>query len=212
MSRVGFYGKDQSDRRTNVARFCDLTCTLELWTGTCLASTETADSSHVRLQISALGLIFAISHGWSLSEGFCRFFESKGFLFEFYFFVAYLFESSFDSMMINTIPPGCRGSLAASRPATDRDLAILPGLPGGIVYISGISDSLSTSRQLFSVPMFWPELPWCLSSPWKRLGKSWSKRWNWQKVFCWCSGRVWNQRLSMVQEKKQLISGMLKIL
>ena len=42
-----------------------------------------ADSSHVRLQISALGLIIAISHGWSLSEGFCCFFESKTFLFEF---------------------------------------------------------------------------------------------------------------------------------
>ena len=46
-----------------VASFCDLTCTFELWTGTCLASTEAADSSHVRLQISAQGLILAISHG-----------------------------------------------------------------------------------------------------------------------------------------------------
>ena len=45
-------------------------------------------------------------------------------------------------MMINTISPGSRGSLAASRPATaalgpaGRDLAILPQLPGEIVYIS----------------------------------------------------------------------------
>ena len=63
MSHVCNHGTDQSDRRTNVARFCDLICTLELWTGTCFASTESADSSHVRLQISALGRIFAISHG-----------------------------------------------------------------------------------------------------------------------------------------------------
>ena len=63
MSHVCNHGTDQSDRRMNVARFCDLTCTLELWTGTCFASTESADSSHVRLQISALGRIFAISHG-----------------------------------------------------------------------------------------------------------------------------------------------------
>ena len=50
MSHVCNHGTDQSDRRMNVARFCDLTCTLELWTGTCFASTESADSSHVRLQ------------------------------------------------------------------------------------------------------------------------------------------------------------------
>ena len=38
-------------------------------------------------------------------------------------------------MMINTISPGSRGSFAASRPATAaRDLAILPLLPGEIVY------------------------------------------------------------------------------
>ena len=48
MSHVRNHGTDQSDRRMNVARFCDLTCTLELWTGTCFASTESADSSHVR--------------------------------------------------------------------------------------------------------------------------------------------------------------------
>ena len=46
------------------------------------------------------------------------FFELKSFLFEFYFFELYLFESSIGSMMINTISPGSRGSLAASRPAT----------------------------------------------------------------------------------------------
>ena len=114
MSRVCDHGTDQSDRRMNVARFCDLTCTLELWTGTCFASTESADSSHVRLQISALGLIFAISHGWK----FLSFFELKSFLFEFYSFELSLFESSIGSMMINTISLGSRGSLAASRPAT----------------------------------------------------------------------------------------------
>ena len=38
-------------------------------------------------------------------------------------------------MMINTIPPGSRGSLAAFRAAVaGRDLAILPRLPGEIVY------------------------------------------------------------------------------
>ena len=63
MSRVCNHGTDQSDRWMDVARICDLKCTLELWTGTCFASTESADSSHVRLQISALGRIFAISHG-----------------------------------------------------------------------------------------------------------------------------------------------------
>ena len=73
MSHVCNHGTDQSDRRMNVARFCDLTCTLELWTRTCFASTESADSSHVRLQISALGLIFAISHGWK----FLSFFRAK---------------------------------------------------------------------------------------------------------------------------------------
>ena len=72
-----------------------------------------------------------------MAESFCRFFELKSFLFEFYFFELYLFESSISSMMINTIPPGSRGSLAASRPAAvaGRDLAILPRLPGEIVYI-----------------------------------------------------------------------------
>ena len=82
-----------------------------------------------------------------MAESFCRFFELKSFLFEFYFFELYLFESSIGSMMINTISPGSRGSLAASRPATAalgpaalgaavacRDLAIPPRLPGEIVY------------------------------------------------------------------------------
>ena len=116
MSHVCNHGTDQSDRRMNVARFCDLTCTLELWTGTCFASTESADSSHARLQISALGLIFAISHGWKFVVFF--FFELKSFLVEFYFFELSLFESSIGSMMINTISPGSRGSLAASWPAS----------------------------------------------------------------------------------------------
>ena len=72
-----------------------------------------------------------------MAESFCRFFELKSFLFEFCFFELYLFESSIGSMMINTISPGSRGSLAASRPATaGRDLAILPQLPGEVVYIS----------------------------------------------------------------------------
>ena len=53
-----------------------------------------------------------------MAESFCRFFELKSFLFELYFFELYLFESSIGSMMINTISPGSRGSLAASRPAT----------------------------------------------------------------------------------------------
>ena len=53
-----------------------------------------------------------------MAESFCRFFELKGFLFEFYFFELYLFELSIGSIMINTISPGSRGSLAASRPAT----------------------------------------------------------------------------------------------
>ena len=71
-----------------------------------------------------------------MAESFCRVFELKSFLFEFYFFELYLFESSIGSMMINTISPGSRGSLAASRPATAaRDLAILPRLPGEIVYL-----------------------------------------------------------------------------
>ena len=69
--------------------------------GTCSASTESADSSHAMLQISALVLIFAISHGWSLSEGFCSFFESKRFLFEFYFFEVYLLEGSFWYCRVN---------------------------------------------------------------------------------------------------------------
>ena len=73
MSHICNHGTDQSDRRMNVARFCDLTCTLELLTRTCFASTESADSNHVRLQISALGLIFAISHGWK----FLSFFRAK---------------------------------------------------------------------------------------------------------------------------------------
>ena len=73
MSHVCNHGTDQSDRRMNVARFCDLICTFELWTETCFASTESADSSHVRLQISTLGLIFAISHGWK----FLSFFQAK---------------------------------------------------------------------------------------------------------------------------------------
>ena len=30
-SRVCYHGTDQSDRRTNIARFCDLTCTLDLY-------------------------------------------------------------------------------------------------------------------------------------------------------------------------------------
>ena len=101
------------------------TCTLDLWTGTCFASTESADSSHVRLQISALGLIFAISHGWK----FLLFFELKSFLFEFYFFELYLSESSIGSMMINTISPGSRGSLAASRPTTAALRPAALGLP-----------------------------------------------------------------------------------
>ena len=42
-------------------------------------------------------------------------------------------ESCFGSMMINTIPPGSRGSLAA---VAGRDLAIVPRLPGEIVYIA----------------------------------------------------------------------------
>ena len=125
MSHVCNHGTDQSDRRMNVARFCDLTCTLELWTGTCFASTESDDSSHVRLQISAPGLIFAISHGWK----FLPFFELKIFLFEFYFFELSLFESSIGSMMINTISPGSRGSLAASRPATASLRPAALGLP-----------------------------------------------------------------------------------
>ena len=52
------------------------------------------------------------------------------------FFEVYLFESSFvGSKMINTFPPVSLGSLAASRPATAaRNLAILPRMPGEIVY------------------------------------------------------------------------------
>ena len=84
MSHVCNHGTDQSDRRMNVARFCDLTCTFELWTGTCFASTESADSSHVRLQISALGRIFAISHGWK----FLSFFRAKKLSFRVLFFRA----------------------------------------------------------------------------------------------------------------------------
>ena len=114
MSHVCNYGTDQSDRRMNVARFCDHTCTLELWTGTCFASTESTDSIHVRLQISALGRIFAISHGWK----FLSFFRAKELSFRVLFFELYLFESSIGSMIINTISPGSRGSLAAFRPAT----------------------------------------------------------------------------------------------
>ena len=65
MSRVCNHGTDQSDRWTNVARFCDLTCTLDLWTGPCSASTELADSSHAILQISAQGLIQCIQNFFS---------------------------------------------------------------------------------------------------------------------------------------------------
>ena len=127
MSHVCNHGTDQSDRRTNVARFCDITCSLDLWTGTCSASTESADSSHAILLISTLGLIFALSHGWSLREGFCLFFQVQNVsLRVLFFFEVYLFESSFGSMMINTIFPGSQGSLAA---VADRDLAILPWLP-----------------------------------------------------------------------------------
>ena len=58
--------------------------------------------------------------GWYLqshiAESFCRFFELKSVLFEFYFFKFYLFESSIGSKMINTISPGSRDSLAASPP------------------------------------------------------------------------------------------------
>ena len=84
MSHVCNHGSDQSDWRINVARFCDLTCTFELWTGTCFTSTESADSSHVRLQISALGRIFAISHGWK----FLSFFRAKKLSFRVLFFRA----------------------------------------------------------------------------------------------------------------------------
>ena len=51
-------------------------------------------------------------------------------------------------MMLNTIPPGSRGSLAASRAAVaGRDLAILPRVPGEIVYIPpGSRGSLAKSR------------------------------------------------------------------
>ena len=83
-----------------------------------------------------------------MAESFCRFFELKSFLFEFYFFELYLFESSIGSMMINTISlvagaVGCisarHGSPRACGPRAAvacRDLAILPRLPGEIVYIS----------------------------------------------------------------------------
>ena len=72
--------------------------------------------------------------GWYLqsrmAESFCRFFELKSFLFEFYFFELSL--SSIGSMMINTISRGSRGSLAA---VVGRDLALPPLQPGEIVYI-----------------------------------------------------------------------------
>ena len=79
--------------------------------------------------------------GWDLqshmAESFCRFFELKSFLFQFYFSSFYLFESRIGSMMINTISPGSWGSLAASRPTT---AALGPRfshtarLPGEMVY------------------------------------------------------------------------------
>ena len=70
-----------------------------------------------------------------MAESFCRVFELKSVLFEFYFFELSLFESSIGSMMINTLSPGSRGSLAASRAAVaGRDLALLPLQPGEIVY------------------------------------------------------------------------------
>ena len=150
MSHVCNHGTDQSDRRVNVARFCDLTCTFELWTGTCFASTESADSSHVRLQISALGRIFAISHGWK----FLSFFRAKELSFRVLFFralpvrVEYRFHD--DKHNLSRLPGqfGCisarHGSPRACGPraaVAGRDLAILPRLPGEIVYISSLQNT-----------------------------------------------------------------------
>ena len=97
-----------------------------------------------------------------MAESFCRFFELKSFLFEFYFFELYLFESSIGSMMISTISPGSRGSLAASWPATAvpracgppaavacRDLAILPRLPGEIVYIYVAKTTVPVAKDVY---------------------------------------------------------------
>ena len=138
------HGTDQSDRRMNVAIFCDLTCTLELWTETCFASTESADSSHVRLQISALGLIFAISHGWK----FLSFFRAKKLSLRVLFFrafpvwVEYWFHDDkhnlswwpgqFDCISAHHGSPRACGPRAAM---ACRDLAILPRQPGEIVYV-----------------------------------------------------------------------------
>ena len=49
-----------------------------------------------------------------MAESFCRFFELKSFLFKLYCSELSLLESSIGSMMINTISPGSRGSLASS--------------------------------------------------------------------------------------------------
>ena len=62
-----------------------------------------------------------------MAESFCRFFELKSFLFEFYFFELSLFESSIGSMMINTISPMSRDDLHTKRWSPSRvDLPVLP--------------------------------------------------------------------------------------
>ena len=112
--------------------------TLELWTGTCFASTESADSSHVRLQISAIGLIFAISHDWK----FLSFFRVKKLPLRVLFFrafpvrVEYRFHDDKHNLSWLLGQFGCISARHGSPRAAvaGRGLTILPRLPGEIVY------------------------------------------------------------------------------
>ena len=76
-------GSDQSDRRINVARFCDLTCTLNFG--------QELPSPALNQLIRPMWDCKPPPYGWYLqsqlymAESFCRFLELKTFLFKFYF-------------------------------------------------------------------------------------------------------------------------------
>ena len=169
MSRVCNDSTDQSDRRTNAARFCDLTCTLDLWTGTCSASTDwfkpcdianfrsRADICHLAWLKPARGKVFVVFFSFQIEKVSLRvlFFRGLPVQVEFRFH-----DDTTQSLLVAGAvwlhlgpprqPSGCCGRLSLSHtaPAARRDCIFTPQpcVLGQSVRVD-FSKSVSTSPQ-----------------------------------------------------------------